>query len=115
MRAAGGTGVGRESWADFCLGVTVALVVALAPTLRVLTLVRDVAMLRIEERSEAEADVDAADVDASELRDDGGRGRGGNFAPIGRYKTACFAWNGTNIRCGCRRRRRGGRLETEGG
>ena len=46
---------------------------------------------------------------------DGGRGRGRNFAPIGRYKTACFAWDGTNICCGRRRRRRGGRLETEGG
>ena len=99
LRAAGGTGVGRESWADFGLGVTVALVVALAPTLRVLTLVRDVAMLRIEERSEAEADVDAADVDASELRDDGGRGRGGGGgggpSRFGTSKGECRGEGGT--------------------
>lgn len=41
--------------------------------LRVLTLVREVALLTIEERSE----VDAAEVEARELREEGGRERGG--------------------------------------
>lgn len=59
-----GTGVGRASCADLGFGVVV---------LRVLTLVRDVAVLTIEERS----DVEAAEVDARELRDEGGRERGG--------------------------------------
>lgn len=99
LRAAGGTGVGRDSCADLGLGVTVALVVALALTLRVLTLVRDVAVLRIEERSEAEAEVDAADVDASEFRDDGGRGRGGGGgggpSRFGTSKGECRGEGGT--------------------
>ena len=64
LRAAGGTGVGRVSCANLGLGVVV---------LRVLTLVREVAVLRIEERSE----VEAADVEARELRYEGGRERGG--------------------------------------
>ena len=66
LRAAGGTGVGRASCANLGLGVVV---------LRVLTLVREVAVLRIDERSEFDAE--GADVEARELRDEGGRERGG--------------------------------------
>ena len=56
--------MGRVSCADVGFGVVV---------LRVLMLVRDVAVLSMEERS----DVEAADVDARELREEGGRERGG--------------------------------------
>ena len=56
--------MGRVSIADLGFGVVV---------LRVLTLVREVALLTIEERSE----VDAAEVEARELREEGGRERGG--------------------------------------
>ena len=72
LRAAGGTGVGRASCADLGLGVVV---------LRVLTLVRDVAVLTIEERSE----VEAAEVDARELREEGGRERGGGGGGPSRF------------------------------
>lgn len=58
--------MGRVSIADLGFGVVV---------LRVLILVREVALLRIEERS------DAAEVEARELREEGGRERGGGGGP----------------------------------
>ena len=83
VRAAGGTGVGRVSCANLGLGVVV---------LRVLTLVRDVAVLRIEERSEL--DPEGVDVDARELREEGGRERGGGGGGPSRLATNNGEWRG---------------------
>ncbi|KAL7283696.1 LOW QUALITY PROTEIN: hypothetical protein ACG7TL_003132 [Trametes sanguinea] len=78
LRAAGGTGVGRASCAVLGLGgAGLERGLGVVVVLRALALVRDVAVLRMEERS------DAADVDASEFREDGGRERGGGGGGTG--------------------------------
>ena len=67
--------------------------------LRELTLVREVAVLKMDERSDADAD--AAEVDARELREDGGRARWGGGGGASFWWGWCGGWVSR-----CRRRLR---------
>lgn len=88
FRAAGGTGVGREIWRESELEFIVVLDERVAVLLgidgRILDiLVRDVAALRIDERSEAIVDANELRLEGGGWCARGGGGGGGSFDRIG--------------------------------